>query len=240
MGHKIVKRQDWYVSNNQLGAKFDTQYLLDNLKRGISLRLDDLSKYRLTKDKHRLLQNIVATCVIALTGARVTEALSLKVSDVKFEEDDDGCKWITFILPNIKSRKDNKHQKFPIKKVPHKINKSSRYYFLIDTFSLWWGILFKEIDAGIDNNQIKEKNIYDVPLFPNITRRSIYYFTTKFCKINPHGLRKIYAQELVVNQNLPIKVVQRLLGHRTLDTLEFYINLRTEDIKKNLKTMKDD
>jgi len=43
--------------------------------------------------------------VIALTGARVTEALSSKLSDVKFEEDDDGCKWINIYFTEHKVKK---------------------------------------------------------------------------------------------------------------------------------------
>jgi site-specific recombinase XerD len=43
----------------------------------------------------------------------------------------------------------------------------------------------------------------------------------------------------VVDKNYPIKVVQRIIGHRDLKNLDYYINLRTEDIKKAIIDRKD-
>jgi site-specific recombinase XerD len=45
----------------------------------------------------------------------------------------------------------------------------------------------------------------------------------------------MYAQYLVVENDIPLKIAQRLLGHRNLNNLEFYINLRTTDLKEGLK-----
>jgi integrase len=235
MGYPIEKRQKWYVSNDLIGSKFDTQYMLDNLKNGFDKKLNELPSITKKIDKIKSIQLIASTCVLALTGCRVSEALLLTFKDIKMEKDEDGTRWITFYLSNLKSRKNNKKKKQIIKKIPHQIRKDSKYYFLFKSFDLLYEIVLSEIEKGLKNNQLKEKDVFEFPLFSLINRFHVYEFTTQYCDINPHGLRKLYAQELVVNQNLPIKVVQKLLGHRSLETLEFYINLRTEDIKKNLK-----
>jgi integrase len=37
-----------------------------------------------------------------------------------------------------------------------------------------------------------------------------------------------------VEKNMPLKTVQKLMGHSSLIALDYYINLRTDDIKRDL------
>lgn len=232
-GQKLTERKDWFVENYLLGSKFNTEYLSSNLKKGFFniLKEPTKGKQKLTNNKRKVeLCAILST--MALTGARITEVLRLMFMDIKLEKDEDETRWVVFFMPNIKGKKGSKKQ---IKKIPVMIKKDSKNLFLYEMLDMWYMLVKKEIATAIETGVMTEQDVYDVQLFPNFTRTVVHQYSTKFCRINPHGFRKVYTQHLVVEKNMPIKIAQKLLGHRNLDNLDFYINLKTTDIKESLK-----
>jgi integrase len=233
-GDKLQERKGWFVDNHLLGSKFDFEYVTRNLQVGFDMILNQPKLYyKKLKTDYNKIELCALLSILALTGARVSEGLSLKFRDITVEQDDDKTNWIIVYMPNLKQKKGAKKS---IKKIPLMVtSKEDKSYFLYEMINLWYEIVRMELIKGIEANQVKEREAEDVPLFPTFNRHDIHWYCTRFCNINPHGLRKCKAQELVVEKDVPIKIVQRILGHRNLNNLEFYINLRTTDIKESLK-----
>jgi integrase len=232
-GQKLDKRQDWYVDKHLLGSKFNQDYAIHALKTGFSMILSSkINKGSKMYDDTSRLEMCAIISMMALTGARVSEVLNLKFIDLTLDKDVDGTGWIVIYMPNIKQKKGSKKE---IKKIPLMVDKSKDIYFLYEIIDTWYLKLKSEIELGISANQIREPEIFNIKLFPSFSRTLVHRYSSKYCQINPHGLRKIRGHYLVVEKEMPLKVVQRLLGHRNLDNLEFYFNLRTTDIKESIK-----
>ena len=112
-------------------------------------------------------------------------------------------------------------------------------------------ILFKPKKMYLSKVKLKYKNDIKVDskkrwLFPSyhshITRHT-YYNRLKFVarevninedKISPHILRHAFASHMLKN-GADLKVLQQLLGHEDISTVEIYTHINIEDTKKALK-----
>lgn len=215
--------KEGFVSHNKLATKYNMTYLLNKVVDFEILakrKKDDIGL--LSKEKKtEQLKAIIG--IMAITGCRVSEALALKFDDFIFEEDDQKRLWMTITLKNLKGKKGSDKD---IKRVPILIDKKLMFYkpFIRPIITYFKTLLIWK-DMGIWKNT-------NFLIFENWSRWMVYYYCYKYLNINPHGFRKIFTSYLVVEKEYPIKVVQRIIGHRDLKNLDYYINLRTEDIKK--------
>lgn len=217
-----------YVSTEQVGTKYTMDTVVDKLKTGSEAIIS--SK---TYDKLIVFEFLAITSVLFFTGCRISEALQLTYADVivdkkKKEED---ANWITLSL-FVEKRKEVYPK--PKKNIPILMEKENPYYFVANWFKDYYIFITKELEKSIKAKQIKPEDIGDVPLF-RYKRTAYYYTCIKFFKMNPHGFRKVLAQYLVVEKRVPLKTVQKILGHSSTIALDYYINLRSDDIKKELK-----
>jgi integrase len=218
---------DVYVSTEEVGTKYNMNFIVDKLKSGKEMLLSvDHSKL----NSERKLEFLAISSILFFTGARISEVLQMKYSDILLDDDDPENVWLTVSLLVEKRKPVKPH---PKKNIPIYANKNNPYYFVFEWIRDWYIYITNEFSTAIEMKQIKQDQIYDQPIF-KYNRHAYYYMCAKYFKINPHGFRKILAQHMVVEKNMPLKTVQKILGHSSLIALDYYINLRTDDIKKNL------
>jgi len=217
--------KDGFVSHDKLGTKYNMNYLLNKV-----VDFEIAQKHRkiaetnfMSEYKTQQLKAIIG--IMAMTGCRVSEVLLLKLEDFVFEEDVGGKLWLTITLKNLKGSK-KKDSKLAIKRVPIVLDKKQIFYKpFIRPIIVWIKVLLGWMEKGV----FEDTNFL---IFENWSRWGVYYYCYKYLNINPHGFRKIFTTYLVVDKEYPIKVVQKIIGHRDLKNLDYYINLRTDDIKK--------
>ena len=163
----------------------------------------------------RDLQTLVLTEILYASGLRVSELVQLKVSSVA----DD----LTHLY--IKG-KGNKDRVIPLGEYAQKVLKN---YLL-------------KIKLKYKNNNSNKKKW----LFPNtnthITRHTYYNKLKLFArkadinikKISPHVLRHAFASHMLRN-GADLKVLQQLLGHEDISTVEIYTHVNIKDSMKALK-----
>ena len=162
------------------------------------------------------LQTLVLTEILYASGLRVSELVGLKTSSIS--ED----------LKNLYIKgKGNKDRYIPLGEYAQKILK---HYLL-------------QVQKKYENNKYIYKQKW---LFPNsnshITRYSYYNRLKKAAKevdisvdnISPHVLRHAFASHMLKN-GADLKVLQQLLGHEDISTVEIYTHVNMEDTKKALK-----
>jgi integrase len=217
--------KEGFVRHNQLGSKYDMDFLLDKTV-DFLLRNESIGMPKALSQNKDLEQFKAIVGIMAMTGCRVSECLELKYEDIKLEESEDKKQWITLTLKNLKGSKHNTNEALTIKRVPLLIDDKNKFYkVFIKPILVWYLIVAEWFEMGVWKDS-------SFKIFKNWSRFRVYYYTYKFLNINPHGFRKIYTTYLVVEQNYPLKVVQKIIGHRDLKNLDYYINLRTEDVKK--------
>jgi integrase len=218
--------KEGFVSHGQLGSKYDMDFLLDKtLDYLINNKQFDSAPSLLDNKDRDQFKAIIG--IMAMTGCRVSECLAIKFEDIKLEEDEDKKQWITLTLNNLKGGRGNKkNTSLSIKRVPILIDNNNKFFKpFIKNILTWYLTVAEWYEMGVWKTS-------DFKIFNNWSRFRVYHYMYKHLNINPHGLRKIYTTYLVVEKNYPIKVVQKIIGHRDLKNLDYYINLRTEDIKK--------
>lgn len=222
--YNVNYHKDGFVSHDKLGTKYNMDYLLNKVvdfEIQVKRKTGDLAL--LSNHKTQQLKAIIG--IMAMTGCRVSEVLALKLDDIIFEEDVGGKLWLTITLKNLKGSK-KKDSKLAIKRVPIVLDQNQIFYKpFIRPIVVWVKVLLGWLEKGIFDNS-------NFLIFENWSRWGVYYYTYKYLNINPHGFRKIFTTYLVVDKEYPIKVVQKIVGHRDLKNLDYYINLRTDDIKR--------
>jgi len=153
-----------------------------------------------------------------LTGGRISEVISIKLSDVIV---DDNKEWLDIILPTKKSRSQDE----PFRKIPTYI-KDTDYDFAIKPLVFWYNHLINVVN---NSNDLDE----NVLLFP-ISRQKGYLCCIA-CGFNPHWLRTIYLTQKASIYNLNIPKLKKLSGHKKYSSLVSYIELGIEDLKEDLK-----
>jgi len=212
--------KDKGLSNNSLNhvlaaLKF---YYGKVLKRKIFFNIENLKPERtlpvvLTKEevkkilnaiknpKHRLLVEFMYGC-----GLRVSEAVSLRVNDIDFNE-------------RILRVKQGKNRKDRLVKIPQRIIEGLNAYLPRGKIGLDY------IFPGQ-----KEKHHLSTKSADKIVKK-----TTRLVGINKevscHTFRHSYATHLLEN-GVDIRFIQKLLGHKRLDTTQIYTQVSTEQLKK--------
>ena len=163
------------------------------------------------------LQTLVLTEILYASGLRVTELVQLKIASIT--ED--------FKSLYIKG-KGNKDRVIPLGEYAQKILQN---YLL-------------KVKLKYENKN--KKAIKEKWLFPNsnshISRYSYYNRLRKAArevdissdKVSPHVLRHAFASHMLKN-GADLKVLQQLLGHEDISTVEIYTHVNIEDTKKALK-----
>lgn len=225
MVEKDLDHSEFFVYTHQLGTKYDWSFLKDRLELGFKL-IDNNNKVDIATKK----EIKAITSILVLTSCRISEALDVRSAYIKLPEDnypdEDGNLWINITLPNLKRKKGRPKQ---YKRIPILVDESNEFYFLVEALLDYYAnmmLYFKT--ENLTNEDIEFKKLF------LMSRNNYYIYCGRFFNINPHGIRKIMTQYLVVENNIPIKVIQKILGHSDLKNLDFYINLRNEDIKKAL------
>lgn len=217
----------YYVSTEEVGTKYTMDYVVNKLKEGSEAIILNNNYKRVV-----IFEFLAITSVLFFTGCRISEALKLTYADViidkKKKEQDHN--WITLSL-FVEKRKEVYPK--PKKNIPILMGKENPYSFVANWFRDYYLFITKEIEKSVEAKQIKPEDIGDVPLF-KYTKHAYYYTCTKYFKMNPHGFRKVLAQYLVVEKRMPLKTVQKILGHSSTIALDYYINLRSDDIKKDM------
>ncbi len=166
------------------------------------------------KDKFNNFQTLLLTELLYATGLRVSELVSMKLSNLN-EDLNSIC-----ILG-----KGNKERVIPLAKITKKILSqylnSSHYLKSKDKAGCSW-------------------------LFPSrkshITRQTYYYKLKliaiksglKTCKISPHMLRHAFASHMLKN-GADLKVIQYLLGHEDISTVQIYTHVNLKDSLNAIK-----
>ncbi len=163
------------------------------------------------------LQTLVLTEILYASGLRVSELVQLKISS------------ITEDLKSLYVKgKGNKDRFIPLGEYAQRILKS---YLL---------------QVKLKNENKNKRILKQKWLFPNsnshISRNSYYNRLKKAAKevdissdkISPHVLRHAFASHMLKN-GADLKVLQQLLGHEDISTVEIYTHVNIEDTKKALK-----
>lgn len=217
---------DNYVSTEEVGTKYNMNWLINKLKLGESLIL---SNNNVTNEDK--LQALAITSVLFFTGARISEVLILKWKDINFDIDKDAInKWIILQLRIHKQKPVKPH---PVRQVPIYAEKDNPFYFVFNWLSDYLIFYNNNIEVGLVSKQLKDDDVYNLNLF-TFNKTRYYNWCIRYFNINPHGFRKILAQYMVVEKNMPLKTVQKIMGHSSLIPLDYYINMRTDDLKRDI------
>lgn len=176
-------------------------------------------------DSFKNFQTLVLTELLYATGLRVTELVSMKLSNIE-----DGLESIRII------GKGNKERVVPLAKITK-------------------NILQKYLESShFKKSKIISKQNWLFPSRESHLTRQAYYYKLKDIaikaglsrnKISPHMLRHAFASHMLKN-GADLKVIQYLLGHEDISTVQIYthINLKEslEAIKKHpiRNTLRDD
>lgn len=178
------------------------------------LREDEVNKIF---DKMTDLRSKSFFCLLYESGMRISEALYLDVGDVDLDTIDQET-----IL--VKNGKGGKQRQIPISLFAvHSIHWLKKY---IRVTKITCGKIWR-IRNGING----EKEV--------VAYRTMYYHWNKACskagiKARVHQLRHSCATRLV-NANVPITIVQKLLGHRHLNTSLLYTEISPNYMATELK-----
>ncbi len=161
------------------------------------------------------------------TGFRYSDLITLKKSDLQYdslgtlkirllmEKTDDP---VTIFIP--------KHQELPHKIIAKYDGKRGDFTFPMISNGVYNRAL-KEIakKAGLDKS-ISTKRFQG--------GKSTETVSQQFEKITTHTARHTFAILSLLENKLPITVVQKLMGHRTIRTTQIYLNLTNQDLHEAL------
>ena len=165
----------------------------------------------------KYLQLLVITEILYATGLRVSELLSLKVSSIS----DDFSSLLVL-------GKGSKERVLPVGEYAKKL---LRKYVNLDKF--------------LNYNEFHKKNS-DKWLFPSrlkyISRQSFFNHLKKTAiavginpkNVSPHVFRHAFASHMLKN-GADLKVIQYLLGHEDISTVQIYTHLNIDDTAKAIQ-----
>ncbi len=165
-------------------------------------------------DTFKNLQTLVLTELLYATGLRVTELVSMKLSNL-----DDELESICIV------GKGNKERVVPLAKITKKILKK-----------------YLESSHFKKDKIISKKNWLFPSRKSHLTRQAYYYKLKAIAiksglscsKISPHMLRHAFASHMLKN-GADLKVIQYLLGHEDISTVQIYTHI---NLKESLEAIK--
>ena len=163
------------------------------------------------------LQILALTEILYASGLRVSELVQLKISSIA--ED----------LKHLYIKgKGNKDRVIPLGEHAQKVLK----------------MYLSKVKLKYKNDiKVDSKKRWLFPSYHSHITRHTYYNRLKFVarevninedKISPHILRHAFASHMLKN-GADLKVLQQLLGHEDISTVEIYTHINIEDTKKALK-----
>lgn len=157
------------------------------------------------------------------TGLRVSELCSLNIDSIDFSKDDFSVRGkgdkvrIVFVSEEAKNALKNYLDK------RGDINKS-----------LFIRIPFLKVTASISANNSKNLTNKFTRLTPRSVQRIIKHYAVKSGitkKLTPHGLRHLFATDLLEN-GADIRSVQTMLGHKNITTTQIYTHISDKYLKE--------
>lgn len=183
---------------------------LGRLEQAFRKWADDSPREDVAKARRRIL---ITFLLIRYTGAKLSEVLALNpLEDIDLEGN-------AVVFRNTDADKDNKHRRVQISE-----------------------ILSKEIQAILSEPffQSSHRDAFDID--PGFVRRK-FYERAQDCGFSkglggPEMIRKARAVELMQG-NLPLPAVQKMLGHSTPSLTSSYVSFSEEDIEQVTKLFMD-
>lgn len=166
------------------------------------------------------LRNIAMLELLYAAGMRVSELISLKLSQLNLNGKED-------ILPYIIIKgKGNKERVVAINQKA--IDAIKKYLLSIDRFTkdknnLW---LFPSKQSGVGHMTRQ--------YFGKILKKIAYQAGLNFQKISPHKIRHSFATHLL-NHGANLRVIQELLGHKDIGTTQIYTHVANEKLKQTVE-----
>jgi hypothetical protein len=165
----------------------------------------------ITNVKHKSIVLLMSDC-----GLRVSEVVSLKVSDFDFKK-----KFL--YVKSLKKRKEESIRKVPL---------SDRLYRHLADYLYKFKDL--EEDSYIFPNQKKDGHIQRFAV--NRVLERLRDKVNIGDKLHPHALRHTFATQLVSN-DVPLENVKQMLGHKSYDTTTIYTHIPDEVLKNNIEVI---
>ena len=154
--------------------------------------------------KHKLILKLLYGC-----GLRVSEVISLKKEDFKFDEG----------LIHIKLSKGRKDR---FVKIPESIKKELENYVSLHNSD----IFFESVRSGKLTTATIQKIVKNASKKAQIGKH-----------VHPHTLRHSFATHLL-EQGTDLRIIQKLLGHSDIKTTQIYLSVSQQSIK-NIKSPLD-
>ena len=168
-----------------------------------TLSIDEINLMvsKIEKNKNEYYRNIAIIETMYGCGLRVSELISLKISDLYLDED--------FLKV---TGKGNKQRLVPISS----INKKNHQPLLVNTLSgglsSWRKEVFKKDSFDINNH------------FHSYEDKELTILAWIKKNISPHTFRHSFATHLLEN-GADLKTIQQMLGHESITTTEIYTHL---------------
>lgn len=158
------------------------------------------------------LRDLAIMCTFAFCGIRLNELISLRIQDVSFE----GVGAI-----NVQWAKNRYARRIPLTKRLKKVLQA----YLVERGVLDTDALF----ISADNTPINPRSIQN--------RLKFYGEKTGVIKeipVNPHAFRRTFCR-LKVEAGTNIFVLQRLIGHQSLEVLKRYVEIYGRDLEEAIE-----
>jgi integrase/recombinase XerD len=148
-----------------------------------------------------------------VTGARISEALALRVSDINTRNQ-------TVQLQTLKRRRKT----FRVLPIPG------------EYFAELLALIMDEQNYYRRENDLPIFNLSRSQAFVNI-RHALRMALVDHKRARPHALRHGHAMH-AVNNGVPLPIVQRTLGHSNLMTTSIYLQATAEDVRREYGAFK--
>lgn len=172
-----------------------------------------MSGYR---DKLKHQRNMAFFCISYLTGARINEILNIKLKDIMLSNEGEDI-WLEIRLNTLKNRK-NKTRVIP----------------LLIGLEDWAMMPFLKFYIWIAEKNLNNPN----QVLFDFNRNWGYKLCANYLNINHHFFRKIRATYQYRYYKLPPKTLEKFLGHSSLDAINPYLSITSEDIKEQINLVK--
>lgn len=202
---------EFLISNNYQNSMVVEQDDYISIQKSFSsptnITKEEVEKFISKVKENEPYRNYAIIVFIANTGLRISEALSIKLNDIKLNR-----KEATIIGKGNKQRDIilNKNAREVIKE--YLINYRNRYLYASQSQYLF-----------VSNKGEK--------LHPSTIERIFNKYSNK---ITPHSLRHLFATNVLENKVLDVRQLQEQLGHSRLETVLIYTHPSKDSMKKSL------
>ena len=215
--NSIAKFNKYLAANGYSKKDLDVRFFsINSTERDI--RILDKNEYRKLERTFYKLNNkrdILVFELLAKTGARVSEIISIELDDIQLTERNGKNNYSSLI---IRETKNGEVREIPMNP---ELKKAILEYLEV---------------RPIDDNKLLQGQR------GSLTRSAVFRIIKKYCdkanvtQISPHDLRHYFATTLIKDKNVDIATVKSLTGHKTTKVLmDYYVNNTMEDKIKALE-----